>query len=81
MTLFALVPPLFLIFVVLGSILLGWATPTEAAACGALGATLLTLVYGNFSLAVLQEALVNSLLVTAMILLILLGALVFSGYW
>jgi tripartite ATP-independent transporter DctM subunit len=78
-TLIALVPPLILIFTVLGTILLGWATPTEAAACGALGAVLLTLFYGTFSFSVLSEAFIRTLLVTAMILTILLGGSMFSG--
>ena len=44
----ALVPPLILIFAVLGSIMFGWAAPTEAAGMGAFGAILLTLIYGQF---------------------------------
>src|SRR5688572_29855087 len=44
-----LVPPLFMIFAVLGSIMLGWASPTEAAAIGALASVLLTMLYGHFS--------------------------------
>ncbi len=75
----ALIPPLILIFAVLGSIMLGWATPTEAAAMGALGAIILTFVYGTFSLAILQDALVKTLLITAMILMILLGGTMFAG--
>ncbi len=78
-TLVALVPPSILIFTVLGTILLGWATPTEAAACGALGAVLLTLFYRTFSFSVLSEAFIRTLLVTAMILTILLGGSMFSG--
>ena len=46
-----LLPPVFMIFAVLGSILLGWASPTEAAAIGALCSVLLTILYGQFSLA------------------------------
>lgn len=79
LTVTALVPPLVLIFAVLGTIMLGWATPTEAAAVGAAGTVIMTIVYGNFSLAVLQEAMVKTLQVTAMILLILLGGTMFSG--
>ena len=55
----ALVPPLILIFAVLGTILLGWATPTEAAAMGALGSIIMVLLYGNFTWGVLKEALVK----------------------
>ena len=79
LTVTALVPPLVLIFAVLGTIMLGWATPTEAAAVGAAGTVIMTIIYGNFSLAILQEAMVKTLQVTAMILLILLGGTMFSG--
>lgn len=78
-TLQAMIPPIFLIFAVLGSIMMGWATPTEAAAVGAVGSALLTVVYRNFSFRILQEALVKTLLVTAMILMILLGGTMFAG--
>ena len=74
----ALVPPLILIFAVLGTIMLGWATPTEAAAMGAAGAILMTITYGNFTLGVLREALVKTTLVTAMILTILLAGKIFA---
>ena len=75
----ALVPPLILIFSVLGTIMLGWATPTEAAAVGAFGTVLMTSIYGRFSFKVLHEAMVKTLQVTAMILFILLGGTMFSG--
>ena len=74
----ALVPPLILIFAVLGTILLGWATPTEAAAMGALGSITMVLLYGNFTWGVLKEALVKTLLITAMILMILLAGNIFA---
>ncbi len=74
----ALVPPVILIFAVLGTILLGWATPTEAAAMGALGSIIMVIFYRNFSLGVLKEALVKTLLVTAMILMILLAGNIFA---
>lgn len=74
----ALVPPVILIFAVLGTILLGWATPTEAAAMGALGSIVMVVSYRNFSLGVLKEALVKTLLVTAMILMILLAGNIFA---
>ena len=74
----ALVPPVILIFAVLGTILLGWATPTEAAAMGALGSIVMVIFYRNFSLGVLKEALVKTLLVTAMILMILLAGNIFA---
>ena len=74
----ALVPPLALIFAVLGTIILGWATPTEAAAMGAFGSVILTIIYRKFSIKVLKEALKNTLLVTAMILTILLAGNIFA---
>jgi tripartite ATP-independent transporter DctM subunit len=75
----ALVPPLILIFAVLGTIMLGWATPTEAAAVGAFGTVLLSMSYRRFSIGVLHQAMVKTLQVTAMILFILLGGTMFSG--
>ena len=75
----ALVPPLTLIFAVLGTIILGWATPTEAAAMGAFGTIVLTLVYGRLSFSVFKEALVRTLLVTAMILTILVAGNMFAN--
>ena len=78
-TLIALIPPVILIFVVLGTILLGWATATEAAACGALGSVLLTVIYGNFSVRTIAVALRQTLLITAMVLTILLAGNMFAG--
>lgn len=78
-TAMALIPPLMLIFAVLGSIMLGLAAPTEAAGMGALGAIILTLSYRRFSFGILNEALVKTVKVTCMIMLILLGGSMFSG--
>ena len=78
-TMIALIPPEILIFVVLGTILLGWATATEAAACGALGAVALTILYGNFSVRTIAIALRQTLLITAMVLTILLAGNMFAG--
>ena len=78
-TLVALVPPILMIFAVLGSIMMGWAAPTEAAGLGALGAALLSLVYRTFTLGVLKEALIKTVKVTCMITLILLGGNMFAG--
>lgn len=75
----ALIPPIILIFAVLGSIMLGWAAPTEAAGMGALGAIILTLTYGTFRISVLHEALIKTVKVTCMIMLILLAGNMFSG--
>jgi tripartite ATP-independent transporter DctM subunit len=78
-TLVALAPPVAMIVAVLGSIMLGLAAPTEAAALGALGSLLLTIGYGRYSHAVLNEAVVKTLKVTCMIILILLGGSMFAG--
>ena len=75
----ALWPPMLLIAAVLGSIMFGIAAPTEAAALGALGALLLSVFYGDFSLGVLHEAVVKTLKVTVMILTILLAGNMFAG--
>ena len=75
----ALVPPLILSFAVLGTIMLGWATPTEAAAMGAIGTVLMTIFYGSFNLGIMQEAFFKTLQITAMILTILLGGVMFAG--
>ena len=74
-----LVPPVILIFAVLGSILLGWASPTEAAAIGAIASVALTVLYGNFGWAALYEALIKTLKVTAMIMTVLLAGTLFTG--
>lgn len=73
-----LLPPLLLITVVLGSILSGAATPTEAAGVGASGALLLALAKGEMDLSRLREVLTSTLQVTCMVFMILIGAAVFS---
>jgi len=73
-----LLPPLVLIVAVLGSILGGYATPTEAAGVGAGGALLLALAYRALSRAVLSEVCRSTLTTTAMVFFILIGASVFS---
>ena len=73
-----LLPPLVLIAVVLGSILAGAATPTEAAGIGAMGTLLLALVKGQMNGSRLGEAVRNTLEVTCMVFMILVGAAVFS---
>ena len=73
-----LIPPILLIVAVLGSILVGAATPTEAAGVGALGATLLAALKGELNIARLQEVGKSTLQVTSMVFMILLGAAVFS---
>jgi tripartite ATP-independent transporter DctM subunit len=73
-----LVPPAALVFSALGSILLGLATPTEAAGCGAMGALLLSLAYKKLTLTKLQEALVKTLEISALIM-VLVAASNFFG--
>ena len=73
-----LLPPLLLIVAVLGSILTGKATPTEAAGIGAFGSLVLAIAYGQFSLQRLREVMDATLQVTSMIFLIFIGAALFS---
>ena len=78
-TVIALWPPVAMIIAVLGSIMFGLAAPTEAAALGALGSMLLAILYRQFSLAVLNEAVLKTLRVTCMILWIIIGGNMFAG--
>jgi tripartite ATP-independent transporter DctM subunit len=73
-----LVPPLLLILAVLGSILAGAATPTEAASVGAVGATLLALAQRTFNQGMLQEVMQSTTRITSMVFLIFIGASLFS---
>jgi tripartite ATP-independent transporter DctM subunit len=79
-----LASPLLLIVAVLGSILMGLATPTEAAAVGATGATVLALKQRQLSVATLRAVVYQTARVSAMVFMILIGAslfsLVFRGY-
>ncbi|WHZ34463.1 TRAP transporter large permease subunit [Sagittula sp. MA-2] len=74
----ALLPPLLLILAVLGSILGGIATPTEAASVGAVGATLLAALRWKLSLKILHETAIQTATITSMVFIILFGAAVFS---
>ena len=80
----SIVPPLALIIAVLGSILGGLATPTEAAGVGAMGAMLLAMLRRDFSIEKLRQITTSSTKTTAMVFFILIGAsifsLVFRGY-
>ena len=73
-----LLPPVFLIVTVLGSILSGIATPTEAAGVGAFGATTLAAIKGQLNFTKLREVAISTTQVTSMVFLILIGAAVFS---
>lgn len=74
----AILPPLALIIVVLGSIFAGIATPTESSALGCVGAILLAVLYGKFSWKMLYTAALETIKITAMVFAILLGATAFS---
>ena len=74
----ALLPPLVLMGSVLGSILAGVATPTEAASLGAIGALLLALLKGQFTVGRLREVSHGTAQISAMVFMILLGASLFS---
>ena len=76
--LMAIIPPLLLILIVLGSIFNGIATPTESSALGCIGAVLLALLYRKFSLKMLWESAHESVKITAMVFAVLLGASIFS---
>lgn len=76
--LLAMVPPLLLILVVLGSIFQGVATPTESSALGCVGAVLLAFIYRKFSLEMLWQSAHESVKITAMVFAVLLGASIFS---
>ena len=73
-----LIPPLVLIILVLGSILVGAATPTEAAGIGAIGALLLAIAKGQMGFVRLKDAMRQTLEITCMVFMILIGAAVFS---
>jgi len=78
MVLRSFIPPLFLVFLVLGSILFGWATPTEAAGVGGAGAILLAFLNRRLSFSVLKDVLERSALTGGMLFGIFLGATCFS---
>lgn len=74
----AILPPLLLIITVLGSIMEGIATPTESSALGGIGALILAALYRQFSLKMLWESARETILVSAMVFAILIGATAFS---
>ena len=75
---FVMLPPLFLILVVLGSIFAGIATPTEAGAMGASGALLLAALHRRLSLKAVREAALETLKLTAMVVMLLIGSTYFA---
>jgi TRAP-type mannitol/chloroaromatic compound transport system permease large subunit len=75
---FVLIPPLVLIFLVLGTIFLGIATPTEGGALGAMGALAMAAFHRKLSLSMLRQALENTTKLSCFVLFILIGSTVFS---
>ncbi|MCB1332153.1 MAG: TRAP transporter large permease [Roseivivax sp.] len=69
-----LVPIILLFTVIIGSIYRGWATPTEAAAVGVAGAIAIAAIFGGVSLSMLGEAILGTVKITAMIMLVVIGA-------
>jgi TRAP-type mannitol/chloroaromatic compound transport system permease large subunit len=75
---FVLIPPLMLIFLVLGTIFLGWATPTEGGAMGATGALVMALARRRLSLKLTRQAMESTAKLSTFVVFILIGARVFS---
>ena len=75
---FVLIPPLLLIFLVLGTIFLGIATPTEGGAMGALGALVMAVVRRRLSLTLLKQALASTTKLSCFVVFILIGSTIFS---
>ncbi len=75
---FVMIPPLVLIFLVLGTIFLGIATPTEGGAMGALGALIMAVARGKLKMSLLIQALDNTARLSIFVLFILVGSTVFS---
>ena len=79
LTAVVLVPPIVVIVAVLGSMMAGIATPTEASATGALGTVILAIAYGRFSLSVMRDATMRTVRITAMILTIVACGQMFAA--
>ncbi len=74
-----MLPPMFLIFATLGTILIGVASPTEAASVGAFGAVIVAIGYKRFSRKILYDSALQTLRITTMIMFVTVGAVMFSG--
>ena len=74
----SLFSPIFLILVVLGSIIFGVATPTEASSFGAIGATILAMINKKLNFCILKDVLIQASKITSMIFVLLIGATIFS---
>lgn len=75
---FVMIPPLFLIFLVLGTIFIGVATPTEGGAMGAVGALVMALMRGRFTMSLLKQAMETTTKLSCFVVFILVGSTVFS---
>ncbi|RYF06287.1 MAG: TRAP transporter large permease subunit [Comamonadaceae bacterium] len=75
---FVLIPPLLLIFLVLGTIFLGVATPTEGGAMGAMGAIIMALMRGRLNFKLMQQALYTTTKLSCFVVFILVGATIFG---
>ena len=75
---FVLIPPLLLIFLVLGTIFLGVATPTEGGAMGAMGALIMAMSRGRLNMGLLKQALMTTTKLSSFVVFILVGSTVFS---
>ncbi|MBP6018843.1 MAG: TRAP transporter large permease subunit [Burkholderiaceae bacterium] len=75
---FVMIPPLFLIFLVLGTIFIGVATPTEGGAMGAVGALIMAVMRGRFSFKLLKQAMDTTTKLSCFVVFILVGSTVFS---
>jgi tripartite ATP-independent transporter DctM subunit len=75
---FVMIPPLALIFLVLGTIFLGIATPTEGGAMGAVGALIMAIARGRIDLKLIRQAMDSTMKLSCFVLFILIGATVFS---
>ena len=76
--LMGMIPSIVLIFLVLGTIFMGIATPTEAGALGVVGAMILAAINGRFTLPLIRQGMESTMRITAMVVFILIGATVFS---
>ena len=79
MLLTSVIPPIFLIFAVLGSILFGVATPTEAAAVGTVGAIIVTFINRQFTWKMLKDAVIDTAKIYGMLGLLIIGSDAFMG--
>jgi len=75
---FVLIPPLLLIFLVLGTIFLGVATPTEGGAMGALGAIVMAMLRGRLNMTLMRQALMSTTKLSCFVMFILIGATMFG---